>query len=70
MRRNNFPETGILQASMSGGGIALKRQNKKPRVTLKRWAVANWLALFLLLFVTVVALFATGLLGSVLAFIF
>jgi len=39
-------------------------------MTLKRLAVANLLALFLLIFVVVVALFATGLLGSVLAFIF
>jgi len=50
--------------------LALKDQNKKPRMTLKRLAVANLLALFLLIFVVVVALFATGLLGSVLAFIF
>jgi len=48
----------------------LKNQKKKPRVTLKRLAVANLLALFLLIFAIVVALFVTGLLGSVLAFIF
>ena len=48
----------------------MKKQNKGPRVTLKRLTVANLLALLLLLFVTVVVLFATGLLGSVLAFIF
>lgn len=39
-------------------------------MTVKRLVVANLLALLLLLFVTVVALHITGLLGSVLAFIF
>ena len=38
--------------------------------TVRRLIVANVLALFLLLFLAVVGLFATGLLGSVLAFIF
>ena len=39
-------------------------------MTVKRLLVANLLALLLLIFVLITALFATGLLGSVLAFIF
>ena len=45
------------------------KQSKRSS-TVRRLIVANVLALFLLLFLAVVGLFATGLLGSVLAFIF
>ncbi len=47
-----------------------KQKEKKKRSTVKRLLVANLLALFALFFVIVVALWAMGLLGSVLAFIF
>lgn len=47
-----------------------KRSKKRGRVTVKQLLIANLLAFFALFFVIVVALFAMGLLGSVLAFIF
>ncbi len=47
-----------------------KRSKKRGRATVKQLLIANLLALFLLFFVIVMALFAMGLLGSVLAFIF
>ena len=47
-----------------------KQSGKRKRISLRRLVVANLLALFVLLFVIVMALFAMGLLGSVLAFIF
>ena len=62
--------SGILGIRYAGGKDALKNQNKRPRMTVKRLLVANLLALLLLIFVLITALFATGLLGSVLAFIF
>ena len=45
------------------------KKNKRAH-TARRLVVANLLALFALFFLLVVALFVTGLLGSVLAFIF
>ncbi len=49
----------------------MEKQNKEKKpATLKRLLIANFLALFALFFVIVVALWAMGLLGSVLAFIF
>lgn len=47
-----------------------KQKEKKKPSTVGRLLVANLLALFALFFVIVVALWAMGLLGSVLAFIF
>ncbi len=47
-----------------------KEKKKEKRGTVKRLLLANLLALFALFFVTVVALWAMGLLGSILAFIF
>ncbi|MBQ9801502.1 MAG: hypothetical protein IJW51_00300 [Clostridia bacterium] len=49
--------------------MSKRKKNQKPR-TLRRLVIANLLALFALFFTTVVALWAMGLLGSVLAFIF
>ena len=48
----------------------MKTNEKKRSGTVRRLIIANLLALFALVFLVVVALFATGLLGSVLAFIF
>jgi len=47
-----------------------KEKQKEKRGTVKRLLLANLFALFALFFVTVVALWAMGLLGSILAFIF
>lgn len=47
-----------------------KRKTKEKQTTVKRLIIANLLALFALFFIIVVALWAMGLLGSVLAFIF
>ena len=48
----------------------MQTKRKKQSGTVRKLVVANLLALFALVFLVVVALFATGLLGSVLAFIF
>lgn len=47
-----------------------KRRKRKERLGVKQLLIANLLALFALFFTVVVALWALGLLGSVLAFIF
>lgn len=53
------------------GEIALQTKNKeKKKSTVRRLVTANLLALFALFFIVVVALWAMGLLGSILAFIF
>ncbi|MBO7341165.1 MAG: hypothetical protein J6U87_00615 [Clostridia bacterium] len=48
----------------------MQKQKTKRKTTLGRLVIANLLAAFLLLFVTVSVLAAMGLLGSILAFIF
>ena len=48
----------------------MQKTKAKKKTTLGRLVIANLLALFLLLFVTVSVLAAMGLLGSILAFIF
>ena len=52
------------------GASRLQKTKAKKKTTLGRLVIANLLALFLLLFVTVSVLAAMGLLGSILAFIF
>jgi hypothetical protein len=52
------------------GTSRLQKQKTKRKTTLGRLVIANLLAAFLLLFVTVSVLAAMGLLGSILAFIF
>lgn len=46
------------------------QKSSKREGSLRRLVVANLLALFLLFFLAITALWLTGLLGSVLAFIF
>ena len=48
----------------------MQKQKIPKTTTLRRLLIANVLALFVLLFVVVVALSAMGLLGSILAFVF
>ena len=52
------------------GASRLQKPKTKQKTTVKRLVIANLLALFLLLFVTVSVLAAMGLLGSILEFIF
>ena len=47
-----------------------KEKRKEKRTTVKRLLLANLFALFALFFIVVVALWAMGLLGSILAFVF
>lgn len=47
-----------------------KERSKEGSRPVRRLIIANLLALFALIFITVVALWALGLLGSIFAFIF
>lgn len=47
-----------------------KKQQSVPRLTTKKLVMLNVVALLTLLLVTLLVLWATGLLGSVIAFIF
>jgi Flp pilus assembly protein TadB len=66
------PKTGQDKGTDTKGRIPelQKEKQKEKRGTVKRLLLANLFALFALFFVTVVALWAMGLLGSILAFIF
>ena len=48
----------------------MKQQKEQKKISLRRLLLMNAIAGFVLLFVTVVVLWATGLLGSIFAFLF